>query len=228
MGWSATLRDFFAHGLAPAACVPESRQIQSIDHVSGLFELPQHGFFGGESVRLRTSSSSSTLPTGASRLVYYTVATPSGPDFFSLNGLSMSDNGTGVLAVLEDPTPWMLAVLAATSSYVVASHKSTQGPWSTPPGWAARVACHLAAPDVAARLRASSPKEDKHLEELRARATVAEAFLAKLDRGEPYGDGVGPVDATPNVAEMGSVSVDLKGRRFLSGNTDDDSERDCA
>lgn len=215
MVWAATMQDFFAHGLPPAACVPESRQIASIDFPSGLFELPQHGFFGGERVRLRAMSTASALPTGSSRLTYYTVATPPGPDFFSLVGLTMTDDGSGVLAAMEDPTPWILSILAAISSYIVASHKSTQGPWTTPPGWAARVAGHLAAPDVATRLRASSPKDDKYLGWLRDRAAVAESFLAKLDRGEAYGDGVGPVDATPLVAEMGAVSVELESRHFL-------------
>jgi hypothetical protein len=214
MTWGLTLSDFFAHGLPPAACVPESRTIQSIDFTSGLFELPQHGFFGGESVRLRAASSSSILPTGSSRLVYYTVATPPGPDFFSLVGLTITDNGSGVVAVMENPNPWILAILGAVSSYIVASHKSTLGPWTTPPGWAPRIGGHLAAPDVAARLRVSSPKDDKYFELLRARADLAEAFLAKLDRGEPYSDGVGPVDATPLIAEMGAIAVELESRHL--------------
>jgi hypothetical protein len=218
VSWALTLSDFFTHGLPPAACVPESRQAQSVDFTSGLFELPQHGFFGGERVRLRASGASAALPTGANRLTYYTVDTPPGPDFFSLTGLTMTDNGTGVLTVLEDPTPWILAILASVSSYIVASHKATLGPWTVAPGWAPRVGGHLAAPDVGMRLRISSPQHP--LDKLIARAGIADAFLAKLDLGEPYSDGIGPVDATPKIAEMGSVLVKLEGRHLLECDED--------
>jgi hypothetical protein len=223
VAWVATLQDFFMHGLPPAACVPEVRRVQSVDFPSGFFELAQHGFQGGEIVRLRASGVGSALPTGASSLTYYTVNTPPGPDFFTLSGLTITDNGTGVITVLENPNPWILAMLAACSSYVVASHKSTQGPWTTPPGWAARVACHLAAPDVATRLRTVSDKDDgEYMKALRARAAVAETFLSKLDKGEPYSDGVGPVDATPMVAEMGPVVFQLESRHFLGREHDQD------
>lgn len=213
MAWSATLQDFFTHGLPPAACVPESRQAASVDYVSGLIELPQHGFFGGERARLRVAGSASALPTGASRLTYYPVNVPSSPDFFSFAGLTMTDNGVGVLTVLEDPTPWILGILAAVSSYVVASHTSSQGPWATPPGWAPRVAGHLAAPDVAQRLRVASPLFK--IDDLRDRAKTAEEFMARLVAGKPYNDGVGPIDATPLVADDGAVTIEIEGRDFL-------------
>jgi hypothetical protein len=213
MSWSLTLADFWAHGLPPSACVPEARQAQSVDHASGLIELPQHGFAGGERIRLRPGSTTSAVPAGTSRLSYYTIATPSGPDFFSLVGVTMTDDGSGVITVVEDSTPWILQILASVSSYIVASHKATAGPWTTPPGWAPMIGGDLAAIRVASRLRVSSPHYK--LDDLQKRAERAEAFLAKLDHGEPYSDGVGPVDATPAVAEMGAVSVSLQGRGFL-------------
>lgn len=215
MSWTLTLADFWAHGLPPAACVPEARLVASVDVGTGLFELAQHGFFGGEIVRLRASGTGSALPTGTSRLTYYTVETPPGPDFFALAGVTMTDAGAGVITVLENPLPWILAILAAVSSLIVASHTATLGPWAVPPGWAPMVGGQLAAYRVGKRLRTSSPLYK--LDDLRKDAEAAQVFLDKLTAGKPYNDGVGPVDATPLVAEEGPIAVELEGRQFQDG-----------
>ncbi len=217
MSWSATLEDLFTFGLPGATAAPETRQILSVDAATDEFELPGHALFGGEGVRIRPATTG-TLPTGLSSRTRYTVATPDDSDFFSLllagSPVSLSDTGSGVLTLLVDITPKLTRIVQARSSYLVARAKAYAGPWDTPPGWAPQTAAILAAYDVAAVLRVSSPQYS--LEDLRTRAEKVEAWIAgSLDKGVPMSDGVGPIDATPAQAEMGSVSVSLKGRGFL-------------
>jgi len=219
--WRATLADLFTFGLPGATATPEPRSIASVDPSTGRFELPGHALFGGERARVRAEGDGAYVPTGIDPRRFYDVAEPDDADFFALtlNGspVSFSDCGAGVLVLLVDLRPKMLRVLAARTSYVVAHFKAYQGPWTTPPDWAPLVVAQLAAYDIAGTMRVSSPQYS--LDQLEKRAMKAEAFCARGDAGVPYEDGTGPVDATPNEAEMGARAFRLKGRGLLEGPT---------
>ncbi len=199
MSWVATRQDLERYFPA-SACVPDSRQIAGIYLSGSTFELVGHGFYGGEPVRL-AARAGGTLPAAIDPLVWYTVAPAPSRDFFALVGVTLADIGAGIIFALEDFGPKIDRILLECTSYLVARAKAYAGPWTTPPDWAPRTVAHLAAPEVAAVLRLSPDRYD--VEGVKARAAIAEAFCQELNQGQPMGDGVGPVDATPAVAEMG-------------------------
>lgn len=211
MTWPPTIQDFFAQAMSPAACVPDARQVVSYDWTTSTFEVPQHGFFGGERVRFRVATSQATLPGPIVATQYYTVATPSGPDFFSCVGLTLSapvqpQPGAlpvqNVFSVLEDATPWIVAILARCVSDVQSAAKAYKPPYTGDvPLKLTGIAMDLAAFHVAKRIRVASPKFS--MEDIRLAYTAAREDLAKLDRGDPLAETV--VDATPDVAEMGAA-----------------------
>lgn len=214
----ATLAQFYLlSGLNAAACTPESRAISSIDVAGSLFELPGNGFTDGDRVRFQALGAGAVLPAGLVRSTYY-EAHPDG-DFFTLtlNGapVTITDDGTGVIHVLEDNAPKILAIIEIKSRYLDANAKAYKGPFTgTPPGWATDTVCKLAGLTVAMSLRTSSPSYN--LDDVRKEADKAESFIARLSKGEPMADD--PPDQTPKVAEMGAIS--------WSERTDGGGERD--
>lgn len=211
--WPPTRQDLFRYGLPAAACVPDARALDSITVSGPVFECRGHGFSGGEIVRF-VARPGSTLPAGiVSPLTWYTVNPPTDSDMFTVAGLVLSDAGAGTINVVEDIGPKLDDLMARRASWLVSWYKAGQGPWTTPPQWAAMVVAKLAAFDVAQILR--TPSSRFSIDDVRKAHDDAQAFLERLDKGEPYNDGVGPVDATPLVPEMGAVLVHLDGRDFL-------------
>ncbi len=210
MGWVATRQDLERYFPA-SACVPDSRQLAGIYLSGSTFELVGHGFYGGEPVRL-AARAGGTLPAAIDPLTWYTVAPTPSRDFFQLVGVTLADIGSGAIFALEDFGPKIDRILIEVTSYVVARAKAYRAPWTTPPDWAPRLVAHLAAPEVAAVLRLAADRYD--VEGVKARAVVAEAFCAELNQGMPMPDGVGPVDATPDVADNAAKLVTLQRGAF--------------
>lgn len=214
MSWPPSIADFCTFGLGSSTLAPETRQLVGANPVGSVFELRAHAFAGGEQVRIVPASSGSVLPTGVGYSTRYTVLPPTDPDFFALAGLTISDAGSGVLTLLRDLTAPALAMLLDRKNYVEAHFKAYNPPWTTPPGWAVGVVCRLAAYDFSTTFRVASPEYS--LEQLEKRAATAEAFCERGDSGEPYNDGVGPVETLPK-NPMGSVAVQLRGRGWSGG-----------
>lgn len=204
MGSYATRAQFYTHGLPAAACVPESRSLSSVIVVDSAFELPGHGFAGGEFVRFKALGEGSALCAGLSASALYKIVVISSDLFtVTLAGLpvTITDEGIGVISVVEDIAVRIDAILEACSSYVDANAKAYKPPF-TPPfsPWVTRTVCKLAALDVALVLRRSNPSYS--LDDVKAEADKAEAFLARLAKGEPMADN--PADQTPGKAEAGA------------------------
>jgi len=214
MAWPPSVADLCTYGLASSTLAPESRQLVSANPAGSVFELRAHAYAGGESVRIVPASTLSVLPTGLNYSTRYTVLPPSDPDFFQLDGVTITDAGTGVLTLLRDLTAPALALIMDRVSYVEAHFKAYRPPWTVPPGWAVGVVCRLAAYDFSTIYRVVSPQYSPT--DLAKRAEEAEKFCAKGDTGTPYTDAQGPIDATPKVADMGPVAFKLKGRGFVS------------
>jgi hypothetical protein len=215
--WVATLQDLFTHGLPGSTAAPEARPVASVDPTTDLFEVPGHALFGGERVRFRATGAGAALPGGVNG-GRYLAATPADPDFFSITLLDgtpvdITTSGGGNISVMVDIMPKLSQMLDARSSYVRAHFKAYDPVWNTPPAWAPMIVAQLVAYDAASILRVTTPQYS--LEELKARATLAEEFCKRGDAGRPYDDGAGPIDATPAKAEMGPLIVDLQGRGFL-------------
>ncbi len=137
------------------------------------------------------------LPSASSRL--FTITHLDG------SAVTLTDAGTGIIQVLVDAGPMIDAIMAAETSFVVARAHAYKGPWEVPPGWAPMLVGDLGAYRVAKLLRVSSPQYSMEaLAEFRTQALTTLGYLAK---GEPMSDGVGPIDASPNVAEAGATSV---------------------
>ena len=192
--WVATHVDLFRYFPASAAD-PDARPVAQIYVSASTFELAGHGFSGGEIVRLTNRAGS--LPTGLTPLTWYTVASVSGPDFFTLSvggaPVVLTDGGSGTTNVKENFLPKIDLIMAEVTSYLVANAKAYRGQWMTPPLWAPRTAAHLAAPDVAEVLRVPSGRYD--VEATKARAEAAEKFVELLRQGMPADDGQGPIDS---------------------------------
>lgn len=200
----ATRAQFYAMGMPPAACVPESRTLSSVIVDSSAFELPGHGFTGGEFVRFVALGAGAALAAGLDAAQLYEVEVASA-DLFraTLAGapVVITTAGSGVIAVVEDITAKIDEILEAASSYLDAHAKAYRPPFAPPyPKWATRTVCKLAALDVALVLRRSNPSFN--LDDIRTEAEKAEAFLQRLDLGKPTADR--PVDQTPSKAEAGA------------------------
>jgi hypothetical protein len=210
--WPPSLPDFYAFGLPPAACVPDTRAVRSITLGSPtLFELPGHGFVGGETLYFQTSASSGVLPAGLSGTTAY-LAVKTSSHFFSVTNLdgspvTITNTGTGFVNVLQDMEPIILQLLGGAASDVMSRAKAYKPPYSgTVPATLTKIACYLAAFDVATRMRVASPQFS--MDDVRKKFDTARADLVRLDLGEPLAETV--TDATPNTAEMGGVAVPLR------------------
>jgi hypothetical protein len=219
MSWAPTHQDLFRFGLPAAACVPDARALDSVQVAANLFECRGHGFGAGDSVRIVGRAGGTPPAAIAGPTTWYQVATTTDNDFFALAGITLADAGTGALVVIEDFAPKIDDIMARRASWLVTWYKAGRGPWTTPPLWGPMIVAHLAAPDVATALRIPSARYDTAGVE--KRYDDAKAFLAELNKGEPFSDGIGPVDATPLVPEMGPVALRLKGRGFLHGERED-------
>ena len=199
MSWVATHQDLALSGLAPAACVPDARDVVAIDIATGTFEVDGHGFNGGEPVRF-VAPPGNVLPTGLNPLAYYAVAPPPNPDFFQLNPLLLPGDagswspGVITLRIVENVYPKIDAIMAQWTSMLVASAKAYKGPWISPPPWAPLMVALLAAPTVASRFRVPESRYNVALVE--RQFAWAEERRKDLDSGQPWNDGVGPIDAT--------------------------------
>ena len=217
--WQATRLDLVTLGGLPAsAYASDARQIANAYVApASVFELPSNGFNAGAPIRFSVMPGS-VLYAGIGPLAWYTTVATTDPDFFSIvdgngNPVALTDTGTGSIFCVENIWPKIDQRLAARTSWVIASATAYQGPWTTPPGWAPQLVAALVAADVAPWLRLP---ERYPLELLEKRYDEAQTFLAtKLFGGAPYSDGVGPVDATPLVADNGAVAIELEGRDFL-------------
>lgn len=199
--WVASYKDLITHGLPAAALVPDAREIGGV--VGSTVEICGHGF---DLTPVRFSArAGGTLDTALSPIIWYTAVSGGDPDFFSLLSgsapIALAGDGTGTIMVLEDVRPKLAAMLLARTSYVVAHAKAYAGPWTTPPDWAPMIVAQLTAYDVASQFRIAPSRYDVDL--VKTRYLAAEALCVRLDAGEPLGDGVGPVDADPAVANMG-------------------------
>lgn len=204
MSWVATRQDLLTLGGLPAdAYRRDALQITNVYQAQSTFELPGHGFQGGEPVRL-TGRPGSTLPTGIQPLTWYTATVTTDPDFFQLVGVTLTDSGSGTIYAIENVWPKIDARLAARTSWVVACAKAYRAPWTTPPGWAPQLVATLVAFDLALALRI--PKARYDVDGVAKAYDEAQKFIAtKLDEGAPYTDGVGPIDATPTSAEEAAL-----------------------
>jgi hypothetical protein len=207
--WPPTRQDLFRYGLPSVACSPDARTLDSITVTGPVLETRGHGFAGGESVRF-VAPPGSTLPAGVNPapLTWYVVQPTSDNDFFTVNGLSISDAGSGQIAVVEDYGPKLDDLMARRASWLVAWYKAGIGPWTVGPDWAPIIVAKLCALDVATTLRVASARYP--IEDIRKSYDDAMKFLAELGKGEPFPDGVGPIDATPTIAESGAVHVQLR------------------
>ena len=197
----ATRAQFYALGLSPAACTPESRSLSAIHLADSVFELPGHGWDGGESIRFVALGEDAALCAGLSGATLYDVDVI-GPDLFRVNLLGVpvviTDVGAGVVAVVEDITRKIDMILEANSSYVDANAKAYKPPFKPPyPKWVTRAVCKLSALDVALVLRRSNPSYD--LTDVKEEAAKIEAFLATLAKGAPTADD--PADQSEGVHE---------------------------
>lgn len=209
MAWPPDLADFYAHGIAAAACVPEVRSVKSVDVAASTFVLPSHGLVDGDTVQLVAAGANAALPAPTTAAGVYQVKRLSSHAFqLLLNGtpVVLSAAGSGIVQVLEDVEPKILRILAGCASDLQARATAFLAPWASAPPWAVRRACHLAAPDVAVQMRVASPQFD--IAALQKRADVAEAFIEKLEKGMPTAER--PVDASPTVLEMAPVAVPLR------------------
>lgn len=218
MSWPPTLQDFYALAMSPAACVPDARQVKSINVAAQLFELPGHGLFGGEVLYFQASGANAAPPTGLATTTAY-LAVRRNSHFFGITSLdgspvTFADVGVGVVNVLEDMEPVVLRMLARRTSDVQSKAKAYSPPYSGDvPLRLTGIAVDLAAFDVSKRMRVASPKfDEKKIEKAYDQAIVD---LADLDRGDPLAESL--TDATPTVADMGAVSVRLESRHFLEG-----------
>jgi hypothetical protein len=212
VAWIATRQDLIALGGLPAdAYQPDSRELDAVHDTANLFELRGHGL-SGASVRF-AARAGGTLAAPLDALTWYPVAATTDPDFFALTGVTLTDAGTGTIVVLENFWPKIDVMLAARSGWLVGWHKATRGPWSTPPTWAPMIVAQLVAADAARALRL--PASRYPVDQVFATADKVQPFLDRIGRGEPFDDGVGPIDATPSVAEMGARLVTLDGRGYL-------------
>lgn len=205
MGSYATRAQFFTLGIAAAACVPESRNLSSIIVADSTFELPGHGYDGGELLRFKALGADAELCSGLSAAALYEVVLISS-DLFSVKlagiPVTITNDGTGVIAVIEDISAKIDEILETNSSYLDAHAKAYKPPFAAPfPKWATRTVCKLSALDVALVLRRSNPSYS--LDDIKAEAEKAEAFLARLDQGKPTADN--PADQSPAKAEAGAV-----------------------
>jgi hypothetical protein len=219
MGWQATRWDLTRFGIPAAALVPESRVATVVDVPSCTLSIPGHGFAGGEQLELVPAGLGSALPTGTSAIAAYLAKLlPSQSSrLFTLTNLdespvTITDAGAGVLTVLVDLGPTVDAIMAAETSFLIAHAKAYAGPWTTPPVWAPMIVADLAGPRIAKLLRVASPQYS--LEDLMTFRKQALDMCARLDTGEPYPDGTGPIDADPLVGEMSPARVKLPERPF--------------
>jgi hypothetical protein len=203
--WIATRQDLIALGGLPASAYqPDEREVSAFWPSQNLIELRGHGL-SGSSVRF-TATPGATLPTALQVPPpgWQVVVATTDPDFFSLVGVTLTDTGSGSIACLEDYWPKIDAKLLAWTSWLVAHAKAYAGPWTTPPDWAPGLVARLVAFDVATALRL--PTARYPIDDVRKRAEADMEFCkTKLDEGAPYGDGKGPIDASPLVAENGAV-----------------------
>lgn len=207
MTWVATHSDLMLSGLAPAACVPDALEIQSVDFAAGIWECVGHGFSGGESVRF-VALPGNTLPAGTNRTTYYAVSpsSPPSPDFFTVPSLTVTDAGSGTFSLIENVYPKIDDIMAEWTSVLIGSAKAYRGQWVTPPGWAAMMVAKMAAPTVASVLRV--PDSRYNIALIERNFAWAEARRVELDNGQPWDDGVGPIDATntPGANDAGRAS----------------------
>lgn len=204
MATYATRAQFYALGLPAAACTPESRSLSSVIAASDAFELLGHGFSEGDLVRFVALGEGAALPAGLSAAELYEID-PTSSDLFKVKlagvPVAIADAGEGVIAVVEDIASKIDEALEAASSYLDAHAKAYKPPFKTPyPKWATRTVCKLAALDVALVLRRSNPSYS--LDDIKAEAEKAEAFLARLDAGKPTADD--PADQSPGKPEAGA------------------------
>lgn len=218
--WTATRNDLITFGGLPAgAYAPDARQIAAVYVPQSTLEMSSHGFGGGGVPVRFAARAGSTLYAGIDPLTWYTVASTTDPDFFTLldgsgNPIVLTDGGTGTIFCVENIWAKIDKRLAARTSWLMAHAKAYDPPWEVPPTWAPQIVAFLVAYDVALQLRLP---ERYPIDKIEKQYDAAELFIAKrLDEaGEPFGDGVGPVDAKPTVAAMGPQAVRLRGRGFL-------------
>jgi hypothetical protein len=210
----ATLADFFTYGLPAAACTPEVRSLASVDVITSTFELAGHGFTDGDVIRFKADGAAAVLDSALSPSLRYQVIT-NGDSLFSVTTLAgvpivLVGNAVGVICVVEDFTPKLLAMIAARSSYALNKCKAYRPPFASgeTPVELVMVVCHLIARDAAIMLRASSPAYS--IEDLTQRAKEADIFLSEKDKGSTFA--TDPVDATPILAESGARSWKLGSR----------------
>lgn len=210
MAWPPSLADFYTpRGLAPAACVPDARQVKGVTISGTVFELPGHGLQTGDAIYFAAGSTTSALPTGLSAQTTYRAVRLNG-HFFSItdaNGgaVTITSQGSGVINVLEDMEPKILIALDDARSLVEGKAKAYKPPWTSAPPWAVRIACNIAAFEVSTFLRVASPRFDPA--DLRKRYDNALEELDRLNAGQPMAEE--PVDQTPTVAEEGPKPVSL-------------------
>lgn len=204
--WRATHSDLHLSGLTPSACRPDARALGGV--AAGIFQIDGHGFDGGEQVRFSIGDPSPqrALPTGITAGVWYTVAATNGdPDYFALSPLLVpTSSGLGVVWVNENHIPKIDAIMAQWTSILIARAKAYKAPWYTPPTWGPMMVAKLAAPTVASVLRV--PEARYSVPMIREGFLWAEERCVWLERGEPLDDGIGPIDASPTVADIGAVA----------------------
>lgn len=205
MSWRPTRQQFYTYGLAAACCTAEARQVQSVTTGSpGVFELLGHGMEDGSIGRFRAEGNPSSLPTGLAATNVYEVLT-NGGDLFTVKlagvPVAVTAAGEGVLTWIQDMGATLDDMLDGNVSYLEANARAYKPPFQTPPLWAIMTVCELTAYKFALVLRQSSPSYS--LEDLRKKYDDAQAFVARLNTGEPTADD--PPDASPETREGAAV-----------------------
>lgn len=209
--WAPTLAQFYALGLPAESCTAPARVLANVFPGDNAFELAGHGFSDGDLVRFMatgdTFDTPAALPAPLSGALLY-QAVMVGADLFQVRPqaggsvIDLTAAGAGVISVVPDYLPKIRLILDYRARWCDDHATPYRPPFdeTEPPESVVIAACHLAALDVAMVIRASSPSYS--LDDVKARAERAQAFLDKLREGKPLA--VVPKDQTPAIAEMGA------------------------
>lgn len=190
------------------------RKVTRVYVAQSTFEIPGHGFVGGEQVRPEAQPGISS-PSVLAPLTWYMVAVANDdPDFFSLVTLLgapvvLTDAGSGPFSFKENAVPRIDAEMAAVASSLIANAKAYKGPWTDPvPKWAPRIAAELCAPILCDLFRVSTTRFDVNAVRDRGIATAA-WVNAHLNEGEPMDDGTPLFDATTDADNAAMAGRDM-------------------
>lgn len=211
--WAPTRAQFFALGLAAEACSAPVRSLAAVYPTDDTFELPGHGLSLADLVRFTATGdgfgTTAALPAPLTGGTLY-EAVPLGGDLFQVRPqgggavVNLTTAGTGVIAVVPDYLPKLDVMLEARARWCddhcipYAPPSDAQDGWPSPS--LVLCACKLAALDFAMVVRSASPAYS--IDDVKAESEKAQVFLDKLREGKPLA--VQPVDATPELAEVGA------------------------